>query len=473
MAIPLSMIVNVGVTVSPTPLALAGFGQLLFVSPEANTVIDETEVVRTYSSMEGVATDFPTGEINAAATSYYAQSPTPLTFMVGGVYGSETSGELEGGATGSLVELQALTDVSFTINVDGVDVAVASADFSGAADFAGIATILQTNIPNTVVGYVEESATFLITSDSVGVGSSIGFAVGAEAVPFGLTVDDGGILTEGSGVDTPAEALTKIDDVNNTDYGIVLDRQYRDSPEAIAVAAWCQARTKIFFNTTNDVLTLDMTDDTCVAAQLKASASGRTLTNYSSTPEQYPSASIAGRAFTVNFEGTNTTITLKFKLEPGITVEELTPSQLAALEDKNANAFMDVGGVSMYSDSRMADGGWFDTVHGTDWLQNRIQTDVFNLLYTSPTKIPYTDEGVNRVVNAVNGALAQGVNNGLIAPGKTAAGDYLATGYLVTAVPVADVSPSDKGNRIYQGIGFEAVGAGALQNINISGTFTS
>ncbi len=43
MAIPLSTIVNVGITVSPTPLALAGFGQLLFVSPEARRRLKEYE----------------------------------------------------------------------------------------------------------------------------------------------------------------------------------------------------------------------------------------------------------------------------------------------------------------------------------------------------------------------------------------------------------------------------------------------
>jgi hypothetical protein len=474
MAIPLSTIVNVGITVSPTPLALAGFGQLLFVSPEANAVIVESEVVRTYSSIEGVAGDFPSGEVNAAATAYYAQSPTPLTFMVGGVYGEEASATLEGGAHDTLVDIQAITTGALDIEVNGSVVSATNLNFSGAADFAACAVILESALTGTTVTYDIGNASFVVTTIATGLDTaSLEYATGTDASAFGLSSLEGGFLIQGTSVDAPAVALTKIDEVNNTSYGVVLDKVYRETAECVAAAEWCQARTKVFFNTSNDVLTLDISDTTCILAQLKAKALSRTLSSYSSSPDEYPSASIAGRGFTVNFEGTNTTLTLKFKLQPTITVEDLTPTQLAALEDKSGNAFMNVGGVSMYSDSRMADGGWFDTIHGTDWLQNRIQTDVFNLLYTSPTKISYTDAGVNKVVVAVVGALDQGVRNGLIAPGSTTDGEYLVAGYEVTAIPVSSVSPADKGNRLYRGITFRAVGAGALHNIVIAGTFTS
>jgi hypothetical protein len=474
MTIPLSTIVNVGITVSPTPLALAGFGQLLFVSPEAVSAIPENEVVRVYSSMEGVAADFPSGEVNAAATAYYAQAPTPLTFMVGGVYGAELPASLSSGAHGSLGDVQAITSGALSIPVNGNTVSASGMDFSGISDLAGAAAILEANITGTTVAYVDIEASFVITTVATGkLIASIGYATGTDAGTFGLLEADGGVITDATSIDTPTEALTKIDEVNNNSYGVVLDKMYRDLPESVDAAEWCQARTKVFLNTSNDPLTLVMTDTTCILAQIKAKALSRCLSQYSSSPDEYPSCSIAGRAFTVNFEGTNTTLTLKFKLQPTITVEDLTPTQLAALEDKNGNAFMLVGGVSMYSDSRMGDGSWFDTVHGTDWLQNRIQVDVFNVIYTAPTKIPYTDEGVNRVVTSVVGSLNQGVRNGLIAPGTTSEGDYLSSGFEVIAVPVADVSPADKGNRLYRGISFKAVGAGALHNIVISGTFTS
>jgi hypothetical protein len=56
-----------------------------------------------------------------------------------------------------------------------------------------------------------------------------------------------------------------------------------------------------------------------------------------STSSKYAALSAFGRAFTVNFNGSNTTITLKFKQEPGITYETLTANQAAALDAKNCN----------------------------------------------------------------------------------------------------------------------------------------
>jgi hypothetical protein len=118
----------------------------------------------------------------------------------------------------------------------------------------------------------------------------------------------------------------------------------------------------------------------------------------------------------------------------------------------------------------MADGKWFDTVHGTDWLQNRIETDVFNLLYQGTT--PYTDVGVSMIMQRVTQALEQGVTNGLIAPGNNANGEFLVNGYRVTYIPTAESAAADKSNRIYRGISFEAVGSGAIQKAVINGTFT-
>ena len=54
---------------------------------------------------------------------------------------------------------------------------------------------------------------------------------------------------------------------------------------------------------------------------------------------------------------------------------------------------------------------------GLDWLANRIQNDLYNILYQSP-KIPQTDPGVHVLVTGCDGALSQGVINGLIAPGR-------------------------------------------------------
>lgn len=50
-----------------------------------------------------------------------------------------------------------------------------------------------------------------------------------------------------------------------------------------------------------------------------------------------------------------------------------------------------------------------------DWLQNYVQTNYYNRLYTSSTKVPQTDEGITDLLTNVEASLAQGAENGLIA----------------------------------------------------------
>lgn len=275
----------------------------------------------------------------------------------------------------------------------------------------------------------------------------------------------------------PAEsyttALAAIANVDNSFYGVAGATSMNDLESAVfELSDYCEAENKVFFNTSNDPKCLKANDATDIMSKLKAKTLSHTISSYSAQNGEYPNISVAARAFTVNFEGTNTTITLFLKRGPTITAQVLTKSEKSALEGKNGNAFMTIGGVNVYSESRMADSGWFDTVHGVDWLKNRIQTDVFNLLYQSTSKIPYTDTGVGMVVQKVEQGLRQGVRNGLIAPGYTTDGRYLSQGYKIYAIPVGEVSSADKGNRIYRGITFEAIGAGALHFVEINGSFS-
>ena len=227
----------------------------------------------------------------------------------------------------------------------------------------------------------------------------------------------------------------------------------------------------MFFCTTNDARVLDPTSDQDFATKIKDKSMGRTLMHYSSHPSEYPSSAVAGRAFLVNFEGTNTTITLNLKVLAGITVEKLRQSEYNAMLDKNCNAVVDIAGMYVYSDSRMGDGMWFDAVHGVDWLQNRVETGLFNRLYSTTTKVPYTDAGVAILIAEIEGACRQAVTNGLVAPGRDSEGNYLPLGYEINYIPTSEVSAADKGNRIYRGLTFKVVGAGAMHSVVVSGAY--
>lgn len=227
--------------------------------------------------------------------------------------------------------------------------------------------------------------------------------------------------------------------------------------DVISVAAAIEASSlsRILAVTTADVNVLVTGNTDNIGYKLKAAGYARTFWQYSSS-SKYAAISAFGRAFTVNFTGSNTTITLKFKTEPGITYETLTTAQAAAIDAINGNVYVYYANdTAIIQQGVMANGDFFDERHGLDWLQNYVQTNLYNLLYTSTTKIPQTDAGVTRLMTNVEASLDQAVSNGLIAPGvwnggpigQIESGDTLTKGYYVYADAVANQSQSDREAR--------------------------
>lgn len=465
MTIPKSEIVQVSIAVAPTAVPTAGFGSLLFLTDETSSNVTLSQRIKKYATLSGVTDDFSAdSEVVKAATTFYGQSPQPLTFYVGLVNATASAGSFVGTPADSLVNLQNITAGGFKITVDGSEQTITGLDLSLAADEAAVATTLASAISGVTVTYVDSG--FTIASASTGANSSIATPtedVGGALLALGWTVGN-----EEPGLDSESakEGLIKCFDMDFAPYGVAIHKKWRDTATALEVANYIQGHAKLFLHTTNDANTLKQGDLTCMASQIASATLGRTITCYSSHTSEYPEVSLAGRAFTVNFEGTNTTITLFLKQMPGISVERLTTSQKGIIEEKNANAVVSIAGVNVFTDSKMADGSWFDTRHGTDWLTDRIQTDLFNLYFQSNTKIPGTSTGVNINVATLANSLNQGVNNGLIAPGNDALGEFMPEGYRITALPY-----ESNADRVYRGMSFEAAGAGALQGVVVSGSF--
>ena len=496
MSLNLSELIKVSISVSPTLDPLAGFGELLFLTNDTNDLkwLSAAERTRKFKSLQEVQTASalnPTSEVVRCATAFYAQEPKPLDFTVGIMARSAYAGSLLGGLHGTLEDLNKITSGSFPLAVDGAAVQqVSGIDLSAVASFEAAAAAIQLAIQPVSRGkdtfdlagvtctYVNYS--FQITSSTVGITSSVApiAGVGEDEEAFvkllGLSPALG-TQVDGGDVETVSQALGKVADISSTFVGVVTHKSLRDQEASVSgidgAAAWCQASNKIFLNTTNDFQIFGANQGATEAGKLHAKALSKTITTFGKDSFEYPSASLFGRIATVNYEGTNTTITLMFKKLPTITALSITSSQKAKMDAINVGGFMSYGGNLMYSSSKMADNGWLDTVHGLMWLEDRIQKGVFNLMYGSTTKIPYTDTGVNMVVQKVTTALEQGVSNGLIAAGNTAEGEFLPEGYVIYAKSVTEVAAEDKSNRIYRGITFKAVGAGALQGVVISGSF--
>lgn len=263
--------------------------------------------------------------------------------------------------------------------------------------------------------------------------------------------------TESGETETLTEAVNAVLQYTNW-YGLgVADSEAIDDTEWLNVASAIESASlsRILAITVSDPQTLDAASTTDLASRLKAAKYARTFVQYS-TSSRYAALSAFSRAFTVNFNGSNTTITLKFKQEPGITYEALTVNQATALDSKNCNVFVYYqNDTAILQQGVMANGDFFDERHGLDWLQNYVQTNLFNMLYTSTSKVPQTDAGVTRLLANVEQSMDQGVTNGLIAPGiwsggpvgQLASGETLTKGYYVYAQPLAEQAQADREAR--------------------------
>lgn len=249
------------------------------------------------------------------------------------------------------------------------------------------------------------------------------------------------------------------------------------SPDAhVACAAYIQGlnRPCIYGATTTDPTTFNAVDVDTLAARVKALGYTRTIVQYSQNPQAI--ASLFGRVLTTNFAANNSLITLMYKTEPSVVPESLTDAQADVLKTKRVNVFVNyANGTAILQHGTMSGPAYLDEIYGLDWLQNRIQTDVFNLLYTSPTKVPQTDAGTHLITTTVEAACAAGVNNGLLAPGvwgsggfgQLAQGDFMPKGYYVFAPPIALQGQADREARKSVPIQVAAKLAGAIHTIDV------
>ncbi|MFI2848789.1 DUF3383 family protein [Klebsiella aerogenes] len=279
---------------------------------------------------------------------------------------------------------------------------------------------------------------------------------------------------EAGEVETLLEAVNALMDYNAW-YGLHLavpEADYPNDADIITVSAAIEASTvsRIFGITTDEATILDAATTTDLASKLKAAKYSRTFIQYS-TSSRYAALSAFARAFTVDFTGSNTTITLKFKQEPGITYETLGTSQANNLEAKNCNVYVYYeNDTAILEQGVMSNGDFFDERHGLDWLQNAVQTADFNTLYTSTTKIPQTDAGTTTRIANIELVLDKAVENGLFAPGKWTGGpmgqlntgDMLTKGYYTWAENVDDQLQVDREAR--KGVPIQVAGklAGAV-----------
>lgn len=461
-------VVRVQVSLAVRAATGRNFGALLILGPA--DVITAPEVMRLYQDIESVATDFgTTAEEYKAANLYFQQSPQPRDLYIGKLARTQspaTAGKLTGAvltsAEQATANFTAVDDGAIKLSVDGAVKTVTGIDLSAVTDLSGVATAVTAKLTGATVTFVAGSNQFVVTSATTGATSAIGIptaaGTGTDISPL-LGIDAAHSPTVANGQAASSSVLPSVTVALNYSadwYGLVIaDTEMKDQDHLdVSALIGSASDSRVYGVTTSSAAVLDSTSVTDIAYKLKAAGYGRTFCQYSQVP--YAAASAFGRAFTVNFLGNNTTITLKFKQEPGITAETLTAQQADTLKAKNCNVFVRYANdTAIIQEGVMSNGDFFDERHGLDWLQNYVQNNLWNLLYTSTTKIPQTEAGVTRLVTNVEQSMDQSVSNGLVAPGiwnggdvgQLTAGDMLTKGYYVFANPLNAQAQADREAR--------------------------
>lgn len=486
-SLPVSNVVNVSVSLTPAGAKGQSLSNLLVLGTSA--IIDTTERYRQYSDLTSLALDFgTTAQEYLAAQKWFGQTPQPTALMVGRWVNAASSGGLRcatlSAAQQAIAVWNAITTGAFKLTKDGGAAAdITTLNFSAAANLNAVAAIIQAALTGATCVWNANYQRFEFASTTAGVTSAIGFlaapttGVSIATMLGGLSTSSGAYVYTGQALETAISAVTLMDSMlGQSWYGLNIPSAVNS--DHLAVAPYIEAtNTKHIYGVTSQepgVLVAATTTD--IAYQLKALAYKRTMVQYSSSDANAVVSAMA-RIMTVDYTGNATTITLKFKQEPGVVAETLNTNQAAAAEAKNANIFVAYNNATnILEQGVMADGTFVDTVTGSDWLAITVQKSVYNLLYTSTTKIPQTDQGMQLLTTAVAAVCDQGVANGLLAPGVWNSGgfglikqgDFLPRGYYIYNAPVSSQNQSDRAARLAMPIQVAAKLAGAIHSASVA-----
>lgn len=273
---------------------------------------------------------------------------------------------------------------------------------------------------------------------------------------------------------TPQQAMAALQEVYSGWYAAAFADELSDA-HIEAVGDWVLAQDKkiaAFTTKKADHLNKDLATNPFKI--LRDKQNHRVLAMYDKNDDHAILSALA-RALSVNFAANNSTITLKFKQLPGVTADALTLTEVEKCKALGLNYYTYFDQSAMFAEGTVANGRFFDEVHGLDWFVDAVEKEVFTVLFQSASKVPYTDAGTARLMAAVEKVCLEGVSNGLLAPGiwsgdpfgKLNVGQRLESGYYVWADSVDNASSSDRENRKAPPIQVALKLAGAIHSVDV------
>lgn len=192
-------------------------------------------------------------------------------------------------------------------------------------------------------------------------------------------------------------------------------------------------------------------------------------------------AAYAGRAFTTNFNGSNTCITMDLKDLAGVSPDTtLTSAQLTACKNLGVDCYPSICGIGKVRSNKSSQ--YFDQVYNSIWFSNAIQVAYFNALAKITTKVAQTETGITFIKESTNVICKQAVTNGYLAPGTWNGSDtfgdpedfkrnILDFGYYQYTQPIAQQSQTERETRIAPLLHIAGKEAGAIHGGTVTINF--
>lgn len=482
----ISNVINVALLPEGKAVAPDNMNAVCLMTSEAP--LNSNERYRVYRSISAIESDFGTySNTYNFASVFFQQTPNPVNVggaLIIGYYRAVDESVPASSAilTGNQVNesqiistLQTINNGTITIDIDGSEETHTS-DFTTVATIDDIVTLLD-GITGATCTYSDQR--FVFTSGSTGVLSTLTVAYDNDTGTFigaflGLT--EGATVVQGADADTLL-AETKVDAVsavkslvNFKGFCFIENTTDTDSED---LATWSQANAVLGYDVFNDASNLEV-DNANPVWKIKIKSQNNYIMLYSN--DRRLACGVMARQHTVNFAGADTANTLNLKEIKG--VEAVDYSQT------DYNKAMTVGlGVYTFFKSlpklKMSGAnGWADDTYNLIAFVDHIQTDVFNLLGTTATKIPQTDQGVDRIIDQCEKTTRQFVNVGVFAPGTWSSPDYFGNrdtfernitqnGYYWLAGSLAEQSQADRQARKSPVIQGAVKNAGSIESVDI------
>ncbi|MDV0579916.1 DUF3383 family protein [Citrobacter braakii] len=458
-------------------------------------VLSTAERWRSYKSASAVEQDWGASSVTAAfANVFFGTSPNPVsaggTLIVGywnaaGETLPATSGVLRGGEISQAVVLPALrekSDWSFSIEIDGTKHDVTAINGMTAATLSDVIAQIQAKITPAVASVVFDGSRIVITSKSTGANSVVGFS---KAIADGSFIGDLLAIAEGSGAsqtngsastevspETQQESLSKLKAQVNVKGAAFIDKIL--DAQVPLIASWAKANAVIVYETFTGSAALEV-DQTNPAWAVTLASQSNFRMLYSKAGNRKFGISYMARTHTVNFNGERTAITLHLKTM-NVPAEDYSQTEIDKAKRVGLDIYTTIKDVPCVLTSGAND--FVDNVYNLMAYVDAVQTDSFNLLKTTPTKVPQTYYGVDQLEDCVEKTTVGFVRAGVFNPGAWTLPDFFGdremflrnieqNGYYVLAGDLKDQSTADRQERKSPVVQVAVKNAGAVHSADI------